>query len=193
MHRFFCPVCVKQLKVPEGKAGKTIICPRCNEPVVVPAEAGQAAPEALAEAPAPGEPSPWLLATIGPRLWCALAAVTSVALFSVGLALLAPARLADLATPAAMVLVPSSFVLILFLLHGHATGCPLCGKWWTRRQVETEFVDRRPFQKNGVPYARSTYRTCYACSSCEHRWSVTRTEEYKDFIRTTKRPRHRLG
>ncbi len=193
MHRFSCPVCGKHLKAPDAKAGKKIMCPRCNEPVVIPAETGEPESERPGAAHAPSEQAPSLLATIGLPLWCALAAVVSVALFSVGLAQLAPARYAESAASAAMVLVPSCFVLLLVMLHGHGTGCPSCGRWWARTQVGTDFVDRRPFEKNGVAYARATYRTCYACSACEHHWSVTRTEEYKEFIRAQNRPRQRLG
>ena len=36
MIRFHCPLCDKTLKAPEGKAGATVICPRCKERSVVP-------------------------------------------------------------------------------------------------------------------------------------------------------------
>jgi hypothetical protein len=95
------------------------------------------------------------------------------------------------ATPWAVVLVPSSLILLLIILHGHATGCPSCGRWWTRRKVESEFVGREVVDKGGIPFARSTYRTTYKCGSCGHGWSVDHADEYKDFLQGS--PKRRLG
>jgi hypothetical protein len=100
--------------------------------------------------------------------------------------------LAGGATPWAMLLVPTSLLLLLVLLHGHATGCPSCGRCWTRTKGGTEFVGRAVFDRGGVSVARATYRTAFACRSCDHRWSADSTEEYKDFVRA-RPPRRRLG
>jgi hypothetical protein len=91
-----------------------------------------------------------------------------------------------------MVVVPSSLLLLLAILHGHATGCPSCGKWWVRRRDETQFVGRQLFHKGGVPFARATYRTSYTCGTCGHHWSAEHTDEYKDFIRPKPPSRRRL-
>jgi hypothetical protein len=96
------------------------------------------------------------------------------------------------ATHLAVVLVPSSLIALLVILHGHATRCPSCGRWWVRHWVDKEFVGRELFEKRGVPFARSTYRTNYKCTSCGHRWSASQTDEYKDFIRN-KQARRGLG
>jgi hypothetical protein len=101
------------------------------------------------------------------------------------------ARRADAVTGWAHLLVPASVLLLLVMLYGHGTGCPACGWWWARRKVDTEFVDREVFDKAGVPFVRSTYRTIYRCNSCRHRWSVACTDEYKEFLRD--RPKQRLG
>jgi hypothetical protein len=94
---------------------------------------------------------------------------------------------------AAMILIPCFVVALLVVFHGYATSCPSCGKWWARNQIDTEFVDRQVVHKQDTPYARATYRTNYECKSCRHRWSMTRTEEYKEFIKDRSRPRQRLG
>jgi hypothetical protein len=126
----------------------------------------------------------------------AVALVVGVGVLSLMLAVGAPlvpalATAADTATHGAMILVPSSIVVLLVILYGHGTGCPSCGKWWVRTKVQMEFVDREVFAKGGVLFARSTYQTIYACSSCGHKWSATYTDEYKDFVRRT--PKQRLG
>jgi hypothetical protein len=110
--------------------------------------------------------------------------VASVALVSAVLVAVAPGG--------AMVLIPCFVVVLLLVLHGYATSCPSCGKWWARSEVESEFVNREVFHKESTPYARATYRTNYECKSCRHRWSATRTEEYKEFIRPQQRTRQRL-
>jgi hypothetical protein len=101
------------------------------------------------------------------------------------------ALLADRATCAAVLLVPASLVVLFVVLHGHATSCPACGKWWARRKTETEFVNREVFDRGGVPFARATYRTGYECSSCRHRWATTFSDEYKEFLH--QQSRRRLG
>ncbi|MFO0843588.1 MAG: hypothetical protein U0797_14500 [Gemmataceae bacterium] len=73
----------------------------------------------------------------------------------------------------------SCFLLLGVIFYGQATGCPSCGKWWSRERAGKEFLGREVFDKGGVPYGKSTYRTTYLCSSCRHRWSVDETEEYR--------------
>jgi hypothetical protein len=128
----------------------------------------------------------------------AVAVVAAVGVGSLLLAVVAPllpglARHADALTGWAQLLVPTSIIILLVMLYGHGTGCPACGRWWARRRVDTEFVDREVFDKGGVPFVRSTYRTIYQCNSCRHRWSVASTDEYKEFIRDRPKQRQRLG
>jgi hypothetical protein len=133
------------------------------------------------------------------RRWerAAVAVVAGVGVLGLLLPVVTPllpggGALAAGATPWSMALVPSSLLLLLVMLHGRATGCPACGRWWARAKSGTEFVGREVFDKGGVSFARATYRTAFACRSCEHRWSADYTDEYKDFIRD-KPPRRRLG
>jgi len=211
MIRFRCPQCDKTLKVPEEKAGAMLTCPFCKERSMAPARALAGAPtdrtasgrEAWdAEGPgrhatSPRDEARALLSEMRP--WERVAVAVVAGLGVVGLLLPVVASLlpggealAAGAAPWAMVLVPSSLLLLLVMLHGRATGCPACGWWWARAKDGTEFVGREVFDKGGVPFARATYRTTFACRSCEHRWSADHTDEYKDFIRD-KPPRRRLG
>jgi hypothetical protein len=70
-------------------------------------------------------------------------------------------------------------VLLLVILYGQATACPHCRKWWARTKVVSDFADREVFDKLGVPFARSLYRTTYQCAACRHRWSVIQADEYR--------------
>ena len=132
-----------------------------------------------------------------PRERWAAGLAAGVGVLSLVLAVVAPsvpalAAGADAAKLGAMLLVPASALVLLVVLYGHGTSCPSCGQWWARRVAETEFVDRQLFDKGGVPFARSTYRTTYECTSCRHRWSAASTDEYKEMVRPD-RPRQRLG
>src|SRR5262249_10072556 len=191
--RFRCPDCDKTIKVPDGKAGKAIVCPRCVASSRVPAETaatgpngGRSAPEAGSRlVTRQGEEPTLLRGGMRPGLRWTLALVAGVGLVSLLLAVVAPVvpPLAALGTRAGYgttSVVAASLILLMVILHGHGTGCPSCARWWVRRRVETEFVDRAVFQKRGVPFARSTYRTTYECESCRYRWSATSNEEYKD-------------
>lgn len=203
MIRFHCLHCDKTLKVPETKVGTTILCPRCKERSVVPTGAlgeqisceGQS--EKLSRKAARHEDQALsLFAGMSLGLRWGVALVATVGVLGFVLAVVAPmvpalAQVSDGAAQWATVVVPSSVVVLLVILYGHGTGCLSCGKWWTRTKVEKEFVDRETFAKDGVPFARSTYRTTYECSACGHRWWATSTDEYKDFVRHT--PKKRLG
>jgi hypothetical protein len=113
--------------------------------------------------------------------------VLSLLLAVAVLAVPAAGSVKDAATLGATILVPSSAIVLLAVLYGHGTGCPSCGQWWVRREVEREFVAREVYDKGGVPYAKSTYRTTYECTSCRHRWSAASAEEYKEFVRQRQR------
>jgi hypothetical protein len=82
--------------------------------------------------------------------------------------------------PWAVIAAPCSVVVFLVLLYGKATACPRCRKWWVRTKVGSEFVDREVFDRRGVPFAKSLYRTIYQCDSCRHRWSVVQADEYRE-------------
>jgi hypothetical protein len=202
MIRFRCPHCDQSLKVSEGKAGATFVCPRCNEQSVVPSSDSAAAAAELSgfegqssQPERPDRPPSTLWDRVGallegmkPGLRRAAVLVTGVGVLSLLLAVVAPfvpvrAAVAETAASAAMLLVPSAVVSLLVMLYGHATCCPRCGKWWARNRVESEFVEREVFDKAGVPFARSTYRTTYLCTACRHKWSTAFTDEYKDFVR----------
>jgi phage FluMu protein Com len=185
MIRFHCPFCNRALKVAGGKAGVTIVCPRCKEQVTVPQGALKTEVESRTAAQPHQEHEPEPLAGESRVSRAVVALVAGVVVVSGVLVIVVPAQ--------AMILIPCFVVVLLILLHGYGTSCPSCGKWWVRRQIETEFVDRQVFHKQDTPYARATYRTNYQCKSCRYPWSVTRTEEYKDFIRERGRPRQRLG
>jgi len=206
MIRFRCPHCDKPLKVPEEKAGVTGHCPRCHGRYTAPAPA--------AGPPRPGGESPqaegsgrpatsrWdevraLFSGMRPWEGAAVAVVAGTCLLGLLLPAVAPllpggGAFAGRATPWVTLLVPASLILLLVMLHGRATGCPWCGRWWARTKDRSEFVGREVFDKGGVSFARATYRTTFACGSCGHRWSADSTDEYKDFVRD-KPPRRRLG
>jgi hypothetical protein len=206
MIRFRCPRCDKTLKVPEEYAGTPVCCPRCKGRYTAPARASAPAaglprsdgesPEAegaVRHATSSRDEARALFSRM--RRWeqAAVAAVAGLGVLGLLLPVVAPllpggGALAAGATPWAMVLVPSSLILLLVMLHGRATGCPACGRWWARAKGGTEFVGREEFDKGGVPFARATYRTAFACRSCGHRWSADHTDEYKVIIRD-KRPR----
>jgi DNA-directed RNA polymerase subunit RPC12/RpoP len=206
MIRFHCPLCDKTLKAPDERAGAAIVCPQCNERSVVPAESSATGPagrppktETLGRAAAHwhGDQALSLFSGMGPGARWAVGLAACVGLLSLLLAIMVPsvpaARPAtDAAMLGAMILVPSSAIVLFAVLYGHGTGCPSCGQWWARRLVEKEFVDREVYDKGGVPFAKSTYRTTYECTSCRHRWSAASSDEYKEFIHQD-RPRQRLG
>jgi hypothetical protein len=115
------------------------------------------------------------------RLRWAVALVAGAGAVSLLLAFLSP--LLPVAETAAYWAVPSAVfftVLLLTLLHGHATGCPACGRWWSRAEIEERSLGREVFAKGGVPFERLLSQTTYHCCGCGHRWSVTKAEEYRD-------------
>ena len=165
MIRFRCPLCDKTLKAPDEKAGAAVVCPRCNERSVVPAESSSTGPAGRppetaasdrAAARRRGEQAPSLFSGMRPGARRAVGLASCVGVLSLLLAIVVPsvpalAAGADAAKLWAMILVPSSAVVLLVVLYGHGTGCPSCGQWWARRVVEKEFVDREVFDKGGIP------------------------------------------
>jgi hypothetical protein len=93
-----------------------------------------------------------------------------------------------LAAAWAVPLLACSAFALLAILHGHATGCPACGKWWARVVVKKDLVSRTALDDQGVPYERSVDRTSYRCAGCGHRWSVTDSEEYAESGRGRPQP-----
>jgi DNA-directed RNA polymerase subunit M/transcription elongation factor TFIIS len=204
--RFGCPQCGKMLKVVEEKAGSPVICPRCEERCVAPTRVAASATVSRAEGRSGmpegssrqgirhSEEARGLLSRMSLRGRCAVTLVAGVGTLSLllpVLSLLLPFRGSIVnATPWAMVLVPCSLILLLGILYGEGTACPSCEKWWARTKVETEFVDRQVFDKQGIPFWKSVPQTFYGCSSCGHQWSVMETGEYQTIIRD-RRQRHR--
>jgi hypothetical protein len=203
MVRFRCPLCGKTLKAPEGKPGATVTCPCCQERSEVPLTAdglgGSLADSGAwrrdAAHPRGGEAPPLFPAMTRGGRW-AVGLTAGVAVLSLLLAvasLLLPglAAGADAAAAAAMVLIPLCVVAVLAVLYWAATGCPACRRWWARTIGAKEFVDREVFERDGSPFARSIWRTTYECRACQHRWSATSAEEYREAVR--ERPRRRMG
>ena len=77
----------------------------------------------------------------------------------------------------------------LAILHGHATGCPACGRWWSRVVTKQEWVTRAAFDESGAPCERTVDRTTYRCAGCGHSWSVTDAGEYRQPGRGRPQPR----
>jgi hypothetical protein len=105
---------------------------------------------------------------MGRRVRWAVAALAGV--MAVG-ALLGPAW--------AVPLVLCSACAVLAILYGQATGCPACGKWWSRELVRKELVAREVPDERGVAGERPVDRTTYRCAGCGHSWSVTDSESYQ--------------
>jgi hypothetical protein len=76
-----------------------------------------------------------------------------------------------------MPLAVGAVLVLLAILHGHATGCPACGRWWAKAQIEKRLVSREGLDEVGLPVEVLLDRTTYQCGACGHRWSVTETQE----------------
>jgi DNA-directed RNA polymerase subunit RPC12/RpoP len=166
--RFSCPQCGKAFKLPGEKAGRPVVCPRCGERSVAPASAAAGRDEPERRSPSEESEQPrGLFRGMSSRVRWGVALVAGT---GTGGLLLA----GDWAVPLGVY----SAVVFLAILHGHATGCPACGKWWSRAEVEKRLVAREGFDEGGVPCERLLDRTTYQCAGCGHRWSVTDTQEY---------------
>jgi DNA-directed RNA polymerase subunit RPC12/RpoP len=170
MIRVSCPQCGKAFKASGEEAGRPVVCPRCGELSVAPASA--AGRDEPARRPPLKESQPsraWfrgLFRGMSTRVRWAVALTAGVVAGSLLFA-------GDWGVPLAV----CSAVVLLAILHGHATGCPACGKWWSRAQLDRRLVAREGFDEAGVPFERSLEQTTYQCASCGHRWSVTDADE----------------
>jgi len=173
MIRFRCPVCARTIKVPEACAGRQVVCPRCNATVGAPL----AGLDSRGETP---EEAPGFFASMSPRMRLfagSVASATGAALLTavLGGVLEAPAWV----THGAVLATIGSAILLFTGLHGHGTGCPRCGRWWSRMMVRSEVGERETFERDGMTFARSVTRAEYRCQGCGHKWSVTDSEEYR--------------
>jgi hypothetical protein len=208
MIRFPCPLCHQALKAPQEKAGGSIVCPRCNELSVVPSgdpaspkAAGDEAAVAIGRSSGPAvggraDKAGTFFSGMSSRLRSVVVGVAGMGVLSLLLAAFAPAlhfseEAVATARQEAAIVIPSCLVILFVLLHGHGRSCPACGKWWARTEGGTECLDREEFEKQGVPWVRSSRRTTYECKHCRHAWAVTFMEEYKGSVRT--QPKRRPG
>jgi hypothetical protein len=90
----------------------------------------------------------------------------------------------------AMPLAAFFIVLLLALFYGHATGCPACGRWWSRTEIVGRSVGREVFVNGGVPLGKLP-RTTYQCGGCGHQWSAADREEFREPTRD--HPQRRRG
>src|SRR5262249_16476932 len=119
------------------------------------------------------------------RVRCAVALVAGAGVGSLLLGVLSPRLdlpqgVAEAAASWTGPLVASSVVVLLAILHRHATGCRACGKWWSGMVLRRELVGGEASGKDGSPFGRSRDRTTYRCPGCRHSWSVTETEGHRE-------------
>jgi phage FluMu protein Com len=197
MIRFLCPLCHRTLKASEGKAGATIVCPRCQELSVVPSSDSASARTEQGRTAVPIERGSvvggradkagahfWGMSD---RLRSVVVGVAAVGVLSLLLAVLAPVfHLSADSTvtirQGAVLSVTSCLLMLLILLHGHGMSCPACGKLWSKTEGQTQCLGREEFQKNGLPWVRASRRTTYQCKHCRHTWSATFTDEYRGSV-----------
>jgi len=168
MLRFRCPACNKTLKVPAALAGKKVCCPRCHGAAQSPA----LEPNRERQVETPGFAHP-----ISARVWLVLVLAVIAAvigLLSVALPPLLGWRAVGWGWPLAW----CSILAVLAVLHGHGTGCPACGAWWSRRTVRSEMADREVLEHDGMTFVKSKTRTEFRCDKCKHGWSVADAEEF---------------
>jgi DNA-directed RNA polymerase subunit RPC12/RpoP len=165
--RFSCPQCGKAFELPEEKAGRPVVCRHCGELSLAPASTAACRDEPQRRSP-PEESaqSRGLFRGMSNRVRWGVALAAGA---GAGGLLLA----GDWAVPLGV----CSTVVVLAILYGRATGCPVCGKWWSREEVERRLVPREGSDGEGVPFAGFLDRTTYRCAGCGHRWSVTDTQE----------------
>jgi phage FluMu protein Com len=173
MIRFRCPVCAKTLKIHEDLAGKRVTCPRCRELAVAPVVASEPRPESLHETPG------FFAAMSGGLRWT-VAFVATAGGLGLLTAVLGPPLGGDTwITHGGMAVTCGSILSLLTVLHGHATGCPCCGRWWSRTRVRSDIGEKEVFVRGGTTFGRSVTRTDFKCAGCGHTWSVTDSEEYR--------------
>jgi DNA-directed RNA polymerase subunit RPC12/RpoP len=172
MIRFRCPACNKALKVRESLAGKLVTCPRCHEQPMAPA---------LPPDPKPDSPdeTPGWFSTMSPELRWTVASVAVAGCLGLLAAVVGAALSGGTwITHGAMVVTIGSALGLLTIFYGHATGCPRCGRWWSRTMVKSEPAAREIINRDGTTFGRSATRTEYKCAGCGHSWAVTDSEEY---------------
>ena len=159
MIRFRCPSCGTMLKVTGEKAGRPVTCPGCRERCPAPAgsdgpdtgrDGGPARPSGRADA----DQSPGLFAGMSRRLrWgvALLAVAAPVGLLLAVLHTLLPggAGVSDAAAGWAMLLAMCSCAVLLTILYGQGTGCPSCGRWWSRLRYGTDLEEREVADRGG--------------------------------------------
>jgi hypothetical protein len=189
MIRFHCPLCGKKLKVAEANAGKPITCRGCRQRRVAPeasegpetgADGGLARPAQRAD----GDQAPGFFAGMSGRMRRGVILLAVAAPLGLLLGILQPflpggGGVSDTAAQCVTVLSLCSVALLFTILYGQGTGCPSCGRWWSRMRYGTELADREVFDRKGVSFGKSRLRTTYVCKECGHRWQVTETEEYR--------------
>jgi len=174
MIRFRCTLCDKTLKVPENLAGQRVTCPHCQAQSEAPTTSPpEPRVESLAE-------TPGFFSSMSVRLRWLLALVATAC----GLGLLTAVLGSFLGweawvTHGATIVTGCSALSLLAIFHGHGTGCPGCGKWWSRTRVGSEVGDREVFHRRGMTFGRSTTKTEFRCADCGHTWAVTDSEEYR--------------
>lgn len=191
MIRFRCVACGKSSTAPDGLAGKKVACPRCHEasrlPAATPGPEPQPGPGPTANVPqeTPGLfPSALAAARVLLPLFGGLGAVGLL------VALVWPFLGWDgWITSGAAAVAGCSVVALLATLHGLGTGCPACGRWWSRTETGSEVGDRELLESEGQTVARSVKRTHYRCECCGHAWSVNDTDEYPAPARSVQRAR----
>jgi DNA-directed RNA polymerase subunit RPC12/RpoP len=179
MLRFPCPVCGKSLKVPEEATGKSVRCPRCRERTTVRPDVPAAAATLRAD---DAHHDPGWFSGMSPTLRQGVIALVLVGLLSLSLAVVRPFLPGEAwgwMTHAGLLGTAGAFVLLCATVYGHVTGCPHCGRWYTRIKGSTEFVDREVLDRGESAVARSQYRINYECRSCGRTWSVVDTDEYR--------------
>jgi DNA-directed RNA polymerase subunit RPC12/RpoP len=179
--RLCCSQCgFESLQVSGEQAGKPVVCPSCGArsffapPASTAAENEAAQPSGRAREPLRGMSRRVRWAVV---LVAGAGAVSLLA--SLSRFLPVPPGVdeaADWATPLASFFV----VLLLACLSGHATGCPACGRWWSRAEVVGRSVGQKGvFVNGGVPLETFAWTT-YQCGGCGHRWSVMDREEFRE-------------
>jgi hypothetical protein len=198
---FNCPLCGTVLEVAEEKAGKVVVCHLCEERCVAPAGAVRRTRVGSDEAASSRKArdtdgAAGLFSGMSGALWCAVVLVAGVGVFSLLMPLLAlllpgQASVPETTMPWAVIMPACSIVILMVMLHGKATDCPCCRKWWVRTKVGTEFVDREVFDRRGILCARTQFRMTYLCAACRHRWSVMQADEYREPARRWAKPHRR--
>jgi DNA-directed RNA polymerase subunit RPC12/RpoP len=165
--RYSCPQCGKAFKLSAEEAGKPVVCRRCGELFVAPASSAVDRDEPQRRSP-PEESasSRGLFGGLSSRVCWGVALAAGA---GAGGLLLA----GDWAVPLGIV----TALVVLALLYGRATGCPACGKWWSREQIEKRLVAGEGSDGEDAPFGGLLERTTYRCAGCSHRWSVTETQE----------------